>query len=182
MDKKIACIESYRRLKNLKLVGKELGIPWQTVYVYLKASNEPVTGDKARYGCESDRLAAKAEHEFLSLVPQARDQNQRRFQAKFDFYACGYRVDVKASTKRNGRWAFSLKKQERTADFFVCFAYESDDTYRCVLIPGDICRHYQTLSLSAVSKTKWWDYEIDPSELQRFFDSLPKRDTQEQVA
>lgn len=32
------CIESYRRLKNLKLVGAEVGVPWQTVYVMLRAA------------------------------------------------------------------------------------------------------------------------------------------------
>lgn len=42
-------IESYSRLKKLKLVGDETGIPWQTVYVRLRANNVPVTGDKARY-------------------------------------------------------------------------------------------------------------------------------------
>lgn len=30
------CVESYSRIKNLKLVGIELGIPWQTVYVHLQ--------------------------------------------------------------------------------------------------------------------------------------------------
>ena len=31
-----ACIASYGRLKNLKLAGAELGIPWQSVYVHLR--------------------------------------------------------------------------------------------------------------------------------------------------
>ena len=49
------CIESYSRLKNLKLVGLEVGIPWQTVYVYLKQAGIAVTGDKSRYGSVTDR-------------------------------------------------------------------------------------------------------------------------------
>ena len=71
MDKRDACIESYSRLKNLKLVGLELGIPWQTVYVHLRAAGVPVTGDKKRYGSDTDRLAAKAEALFAELVPAA---------------------------------------------------------------------------------------------------------------
>lgn len=44
------CIEAYSRLKNLKLVGEEIGMKWQTVYVQLKKAGVKVTGDKARYG------------------------------------------------------------------------------------------------------------------------------------
>jgi hypothetical protein len=169
MDKTSACVESYRRLKNLKLVGDELGIPWQTVYVHLRKVGEPVNGDKSRYGSDTDRLAAKAEAEFKRLVPWAEDQNERTFQARVDFIVDGFGVDVKSSTKRAGRWAFSLKKQELTADFFVCFAYEQDDTYACLLVPGDVCRKYQSMSLSATTRTKWWDYQIQPDQLAAFF-------------
>ena len=181
MDKRQACIESYSRLKNLKLAGLELGIPWQTVYVHLRAAGVPVTGDKSRYGSDTDRLAAKAETIFSTLVPNAENQNDHQFQAKVDFMVNGYSVDVKASRLRNGRWAFSLKKQELIADFFACFAFNDDDTYRTLLVPGEVCRYLQTISLSAVTHTKWWDYEIGADELRSFFDQVKSAD-QEQAA
>ena len=155
MDKRQACIESYSRLKNLKLVGLELGIPWQTVYVHLRAAGVPVTGDKSRYGSDTDRLAAKAEAIFSTLVPSALNQNEHQFQAKVDFMVGAYSVDVKCSRLLRGRWSFSLKKQELIADFFVCFAFNDDGTYRVLAIPGEVCRYLQTISLSAMTKTKW---------------------------
>lgn len=176
MDKRQACIESYSRLKNLKLVGLELGIPWQTVYVHLRAAGVAVTGDKSRYGSDTDRLAAKAETLFSTLVPNAVNQNDHQFQAKVDFKVGGYAVDVKASRLRGGRWAFSLKKQKRVADFFVCFAFNEDDTYRTLAIPGELCRYLQTISLSAAAHTKWWDYEIPADQLRSFFDQVKAAD------
>lgn len=176
MDKRQACIESYARLKNLKLVGLELGIPWQTVYVHLRAAGVPVTGDKSRYGSDTDRLAARAEALFQALVPDAEDQNAVQFQAKVDFQVNGYLVDVKCSTKRNGRWAFSLKKQELVADFFVCIAFDDDDSYRIIVVPGEVCRNLQTVSLSEFTRTKWWDYEIQDAHLQTFFHEVRRAD------
>lgn len=175
MNKTELCIESYRRLKNLKLVGLELGMPWQTVYVHLRNANEPVTGSKSRYGSDKDRLAAKAEAEFHRLVPKAIDQNKSEFQSSIDFLVNGYGVDVKSSTRHQERWAFSLKKQERIADFFACFAYTADNAYRLLLIPRDVCRTYQTISASARTTSKWWDYELHPNEMAAFFDALPER-------
>ena len=172
MDKRDACIESYSRLKNLKLVGLELGIPWQTVYVHLRAAGVPVTGDKRRYGSDTDRLAARAEEIFTSLVPGAKDQNEVQFQAKVDFIVGSYSVDVKAARLRNNRWAFSLKKQELVADFFACLAFADDGSYRLLVLPGEVCRYLQTISVSANGQTKWWDYEIQPSELARFFEQV----------
>lgn len=172
MDKTAACVESYRRLKNLKLAGAELGLPWQTVYVHLRKAGEPVTGDKSRYGSDKDRLAAKAEAEFKRLVPWADDLNRSSFQSKVDFIVDGFGVDVKSSTRRNDRWAFSLKKQELLADFFVCFAYSADDSYTVLLVPGDVCRKYQSMCISSRTRTKWWDYQINPDQLAGFFREL----------
>lgn len=169
MEKRQACVEAYSRHRNLKLAGEELGIPWQTVYVHLRAAGVAVTGDKTRYGSDTDRLAAKAESLFSELVPEAEDQNTKQFQAKVDFLVGQYKVDVKASRLRHGRWAFSLKKQERIADFFVCFAFNDDDTYALLVIPGEVCRHMQTISLSQTTSTKWWDYRMEPSHLREFF-------------
>ena len=176
MERRDACIESYSRLKNLKLVGLELGIPWQTVYVHLRAAGVPVVGDKSRYGSDTDRLAARAEAHFSELVPAAVNQNDTQFQAKVDFLVGDYAVDVKSARMRHSRWAFSLKKQELVADFFVCFAYNDDETYRVVVIPGELCRFLQTISLAAKSRTKWWDYEIEPNELAHFFEQVRTAD------
>lgn len=174
------CVESYRQHKHLKTVGKELGIPWQTVYVHLRKVGEPVTGDKSRYGSDKDRLAARAENLFQSLVPTSKNMNREEFQSKVDFITeLGYGVDVKSSrhSKKNQRWAYSIKKQEAIADFFVCFGYESNGTTlnHALLIPGEICRNYQSMSVGSLTKGKWWDYQIDPSEIGDFFEKLVAR-------
>lgn len=175
------CVESYGRLKNLKLAGEEIGVPWQTVYVKLKAANVPVAGDKPRYGTSRDRLAAKSEKSFMEFVPFAKDMNRRKFQSKIDFNVLGYGVDIKAANKKRSspkaktfNWCFSLKKQELVADFFVCFAYEGDDIKHALLVPGEIARNYTSLSLSCSSRSKWWDYEVNPKELAKFFKDLKK--------
>lgn len=178
-DKQQACVEAYSHIKNLKLVGIELGIPWQSVYVYLKRAGVAVTGDKARYGSEKDRFAARAEKEFQRLVPAASDQNHVTFQAKVDFLVGLLGVDVKASLAHFGRadsqrrrWAFSMKKQERIADFVVCFAFHNDTTYAVFLLPGEVIRNYQTISIPLSGNSKWLDYKIEPVELAPFFNSV----------
>ncbi len=170
------CVESYRQHKHLKTVGEELGIPWQTVYVHLKAVGEPVTGDKTRYGSDKDKLAAASERHFVSLVPQAEDQNSKQFQSKVDFLVNGWRVDVKASSYRpkQKRWAFSLKVQESVTDFFVCFAYDESGSRskHCLLIPSEIGRRYQTMSLNGTGTGKWWAYEVSQNSLADFFNGI----------
>ncbi|MDG4870278.1 hypothetical protein P8631_19990, partial [Guyparkeria sp. 1SP6A2] len=84
---------------------------------------EPVTGDKLRYGSDTDRFAARAERKFNELVPFAMSQNEKKFQSKVDFMVGDSTIDVKAANLKNNRWSFSLKKQENIADFFVCFAF-----------------------------------------------------------
>lgn len=176
------CVSRYRELKNLKLVGAELGMPWQTVYWRLKRAGEPVTGDKARYGSDTDRLAARGERWFQRVLPEAVDQNGSRYQARVDFLVGGRGVDVKTSRPRTtaakGRrqWCWSIKKQEAVADFFVCIALtdRSDDAgvYRALVIPGEIARTYQTIRMSHDGETligKWADYACSSSELRTFF-------------
>lgn len=172
MDTTAACIKAYRRLKNLKLVGEELGIPWQTVYVHLRKANEPVTGDKLRYGSDTDRLAARAEQHFAHLVPSAQDMNLTKFQAKHDALVHGHRIDIKAARLLRGSWAFSLKKQIRTADFFVAFAYdaEGESISHTFLFPGDCIRHYSTVRV--VDGNRWWSFRISDSELSEFMEQL----------
>ena len=173
-------IEAYEKHKNLKLAANELGMKWQMLYVELRKLGVPVIGDKSRYGSDSDRLAAKAELEFLRLVPFAKNQNAHKFQSKCDFVVGNERVDIKASTARQGcdryaatRWAFSVKKQEFCADFVVCFAM-LDTGYRIFLIPGECVRNYQTVSIPTApdSKSKWLQYEVEPHDLSEFFSQL----------
>lgn len=179
------CVESYERHKRLKSVGDELGMPWQTVYVYLKKAGVHVVGDKSQYGSETDRLASKAEVYFQNLVPSAIDQNRKRFQSKIDFLVNGYGVDIKASSRnlsskkcKNLRWSFSLKKQELLADFFICFGYAdvNDIPIHTFLIPLEIAKHYTTMSVSdSAIKGKWWEYKVNSHDLRNFFDSLPSK-------
>lgn len=173
------CVEAYRKHKHLKLAANDVGIPWQTVYVHLRNAGEPVTGDKSRYGSDKDKLAARSERVFMSFVPNARDCNESEFQSKVDFYVNGFTVDVKASTlKRSSgkaktrRWAFSVKKQEAVADFFICFGFDDDMVVRrTLLIPGEVARYMTTINLPE-SGGKWSDYQVDPKTLARFFDDL----------
>lgn len=96
-------VEAYQRHKNLKLAANELGIAWQTLYVHLRKAGVAVTGDKTRYGSDTDRLAAKAEDMFEALVPGAVNHNREQWQPKVDFTVGAVAVDVKASrlTKAN---------------------------------------------------------------------------------
>src|SRR5690606_22461353 len=91
------CVQAYREHQNLKVAAQHVGIPWQTVYVHLRKAGEPVSGNKLKYGSETDRLAARSERIFLDLVPFAEDQNTRQFQSKVDFRVGEFGVDVKAS-------------------------------------------------------------------------------------
>lgn len=182
MDIQQECIAAYRRHKNLKLAAGDVGIAWQTVYVHLRNAGEPVTGDKLKYGSETDKLAAKGERIFSELVPFAHDTNADKFQSKIDFIVRGHLVDVKTSRLKQSnkasklrRWAFCLKKQEMIAGFFVCFglADDEDRQAKTLLIPGEIARRYQTISLNERGG-KWADYEVDPLTLADFFKSLPQ--------
>jgi len=175
-DIQAKCVESYRRIKNLKLVAEEIGIPWQTVYVHLRAVGEPVTGDKSRYGSDKDRLAARAERIFSQYVPEAVNQNDFEFQAKVDFKVGPYAVDIKSSKWRDNRFCFSLKKQELVADFFVCFAFHDDGRFHVLAVPGELCRFMQSISLSTLTRSRWWDFEIEPEELSDFFKQVQRAD------
>lgn len=175
MTKKL--IDAYEKHRNLKSAADELGIKWQSLYVQLRKLGVKVVGDKLRYGSDKDRFAARAELEFLRLVHFAENQNSVSYQSKFDYLVCGEKVDIKASNAAQGsknftatRWAFSVKKQEFCADFIVCFAM-IDSGYRIFLIPGELVRKYQTISISTnpSSKSKWLQYEIQPDDLTEFF-------------
>jgi hypothetical protein len=181
-----ACIDSYGKLKNLKLVGSEIGIPWQTVYVHLRKAGVPVTGDKARYGSAKDRLASFAERLFAEDVPTAIDSNASQFQASIDFLVLGWSVDVKASARqlfKNDaiRWAFCINKQKDKADFFVLYALNNSDerhVEHVFLLPNEIATARTTISVPETMNSKWADYEIRRDELDGFFSSLHTKDAQ----
>lgn len=180
MDKTIVCISFYKKYKNLKKVGQIIGIPWQTVYWYLKKANIKVCGDKRNYGSATDKLAAKAERLFNKIVPSALDQNKEKFQSKVDFKVHNYMVDIKASNPkitnkktRNLSWAFSIKKQELHADFLVCFGFRGNK-YEVFLIPKEAFSKYMTISIPCSGKGKWWKYVIKAKELNPFFKKMKK--------
>jgi hypothetical protein len=174
-------IQAYEKHKNLKIAANELGMKWQTLYVHLKKNNIPVTGDKLRYGSDTDRLAARAELLFQKLVPYAEDQNALKFQSKIDFVVGvdGVKVDIKAATLKQGckaytakRWSFSVKKQELIADYIVCFAFYDLDGHKTFLLPSELIRNYQTISISENGKSKWNQYEITDDDLLIFFNEI----------
>lgn len=169
-------VAAYRKHKHLKLAASELGIPWQTLYVRLRAANEPVVGDKSRYGSETDKTAAAVERLFLKLVPDAEDMNRKKFQSKVDFSVYGFGVDVKACrARKDQRMAFSVKKQRVYADFFVCFGLTEENAIEaCLLIPGEVARNHGTISLNLKRTGKWWAYEVDPGSLASFFKEMKK--------
>lgn len=173
-------ILAYRKHMNLKLAAAELGMAWQTLYVRLRRIGEPVVGDKLRHGSCRDKLAAKAEQEFHALVPFALSTNAKKFQAKYDFDVCGFKVDVKAARKKQKHqkftalsWSFSFKKQSLVCDFICCFCIGDDgETEKVLLVPSEFFRGIQTVAVSCAGGSKWLDYEVNPQELKTFFESL----------
>lgn len=168
------CVDAYRDKKNLKLAAEVVGIPWQTVYVHLRNVGEPVTGDKARYGSDKDRLAALGERIFQEAVPDAVDSNDNRWQAKVDFHVGLTKVDVKTSSMLRGGWAFNLKKQKLVADFWVCLAMQDGACRHALLIPGEIAKNYQCIRIYDGRSNKWNQYEVALADLAPFFSSIAK--------
>ena len=178
------CIGSYERLKNLKLVGMELNIPWQTVYVHLKKSGVKVVGDKARYGSVTDRVAVIGEGRFKSAVPIAIDNNDLKFQSTVDFTVGNISIDVKTARikRHNGksnlrnaapRWGFCVNKQLDIADFFVFYALDDmDDVKHIFLMPNEIVTTCSTISIPESLSSKWADYELNENDLLPFFKSI----------
>jgi hypothetical protein len=172
---------AYAKHKNLKLAAAELGIAWQVLYTRLREQGVAVTGDKARYGSDKDKFAEFGEQEFQRLVPEAIPQNEFKFQAKVDFLVHGIKVDVKSSMPHEAlsrgnslRWAFSLAKQAAYCEFYCCLCFSKDrDLQHALLMPREIVEGMQTLSVSCSKRrSKWLDYEVQPSELAKFFESM----------
>lgn len=168
---------AYRKHQNLHLAAIELGIPWQTLYVRLKRSGEPVTGNKMRYGNDRDQLGALAEAEFKKLVSFAIDKNSLEYQSKFDFSVLGFKVDVKASRPRQLSkkytalsWSFSFKRQTLICDFVCCFCMTKDkEVARILLVPSEYFKGLQTVSVGCSGDSKWLDFAISAQDLPTFF-------------
>jgi hypothetical protein len=175
-----ASIDAYQKHMNLKLAADEIGVPWQTVYVHLKKAGIPVVGDKLRYGSDRDRLAAMAENKFLELVPFAKGMNLTQYQAKYDFEAGDFKVDVKASRPHQPNkkypstcWSFSFKKQSLVCDFIVCFCFsEESDLIHTLLVPKEFFVGLQTVSVTCNGRSKWLDYEVEAKSMADFFGAL----------
>lgn len=177
-----AIIESYRRLKNTKLVSAELGVPLSTVYWRLQRSGEPVTGDKAQYGSATDKTGARGERWFKRVIPWAEDQNDVEFQSKVDFLVSGLRVDVKTSRPRLTKkgllsWTWSLRKQRDEADYFVCLALtgrgENPGVHKALLLCGEVAQSSSSLHLShdgIALRGKWARAARSSDELRQFFE------------
>lgn len=168
---------AYRKHKNLHLAAEELGIKWQTLYTHLVKAGEPVCGDKSRYGSDTDRLAAKAEKLFSELIPFSENMNDSKWQNKIDFLVNGKSVDIKAarlcsanSKYKSTRWAFSLKRQESIADYFVLYAFDSEgeNVDGIYLIIGDLVRFMTTINIPK-TKGKWSKFIISEQDLLEFF-------------
>lgn len=178
------CIESYGRLKNLKLVGEELRIPWQTVYVHLKKSGVKVTGDKARYGSATDRISVIGERRFKHSVPIAIDNNDLAYQATVDFTIGTIKIDIKTARikrRKHNRtakplspiWGFCINKQLDIADFFVFYALdESNQVKHVFLMPNEVVTSCSTISVPESLASKWADYEVNESDLLPFFKAI----------
>jgi hypothetical protein len=175
------CAESYEKHKHLKIVGEDVGIPWQTVYVHLRQMGVPVTGDKMAYGSPTDKLACLGEQIFHQLVPVAIDKNKQKFQAKVDFQVSGWLVDVKTSKRKkinkkynSKAWSFCIRKQNIEADFFVCLGLDEERTLEKIfLIPAEMVRGKQSISIPISMRSKWAAFVLTEDELPEFFSQLP---------
>lgn len=176
--------ESYTRLKNLKLTAEETGIPWQTVYWWLKKEGVEVTGDKIRYGGDSDKIALIGELYFKNLFPDAVYENENKFQAKCDFSLYGNTVDIKTSSLRHHksrsgnivkRWGFNcFNNDEEPIDFFVCFCLKENgkDIEKILLIPSElVVTKTGGLSVSALG-SKWDSFTVSEEDLVDFFNNF----------
>lgn len=176
--------ESYARLKNLKLTAEETGIPWQTVYWWLKKEGVEVTGDKRRYGGESDKIALIGELYFKNLFPEAVYENDNKFQAKCDFTLYGNNIDIKTSSLRNQkarsgnyvkRWGFTcFNNEEQPIDFFVCFCLKenSKDIHKILLIPSELVTTKTGGMSISIFGSKWDSFEVTEEELVAFFNNF----------
>lgn len=180
-------VSLYQELKNLKLVGEEMNIPWQTVYWWLKKEGVSVSGNKSLYGGFKDQIGLIGERLFRKAFPEAEDQNDKSFQPQFDFFLDGLKLDVKTSFPRDMkcrnsstvkyRWGFNTRRQQE-ADFIVgyCMSGNLEDwkLEHIMLIPNEFLQDIQTISISCDQRTrsKWMDFKVEENELIEFLNSI----------
>lgn len=177
-------IQDYEKHKNLKIVGANLGIPWQTVYWHLKKKSVPVTGDKEKYGSVSDKVGFIGEKLFSQTVPDVVNQNTLQFQSKYDFIYKDLNIDVKTSLlktvgnkvegRTSERWAFSFGKQPNV-DVLVCYCLtgvkEDYHVEHILLIPRDLLTIRYTISVTK-GNSKWLDFKVSEKDLTDFFERI----------
>lgn len=177
-------VSLYQEIKNLKLVGKEMDIPWQTVYWWLKKEGVSVSGNKSLYGGTKDQIGLIGERLFRKSFPDAEDQNDKSYQPLFDFMLRGLKIDIKTSFPRDSkargskvlyRWGFNTKRQQ-SADYIICYCmsgdFENYELAKILLIPNEFINNIQTVSVSCQGFSKWLEFEITEDELKSFMDSL----------
>lgn len=183
-------ISLYSSIKNLKIVAKELDIPWQTVYWHLKKEGVSVTGNKSVYGCIKDRIAVIGEGMFRKSFPMAEDQNELSYQPEFDFVLNDLKIDIKTSFPRDMksrgktqlfRWGFNTRRQQ-SADYIVCYCLQGTiDEYvleHILLLPKEFIEGMQTVSVSCKGRSKWLDFKVTEDELIDFLTQHTKKAAQ----
>lgn len=171
--------ELYAEHQRLHTVGEVLGIPWQTVCWWLKKEGVSVTGNKARYGGNSDKIAVIGENLFGKLGTDAINQNNLQFQSKYDYILGDLKIDIKTGFLRDQkgrgnskitRWAFCTKVQQK-ADYLICYCLSGTlDEYRVeyiLLIPAEFIGEIQTISVSP-RNSKWLNFTVSEDELKSF--------------
>lgn len=169
------CVMEYGKLKNLKLVSEKLKFPLSTIYWNLKKAGIEVIGDKNIYGSSKDKLACRGEDYIEQLLPNADNQNKKFYQPKVDFIINEISLEIK-SARQKGRWAFSLKKQRKLADFFLLLAFDlqgREIKYHFLIPNKMILSSLETLSIPINFKnSKWGAFLISKKQIKEFFSEI----------
>ena len=169
-------VSLYNEYKNIKKVGELTSIPWQTVYWNLQKRGIICIGDKEKYGSNKDRFACIGEKYIQSIFgDKAKNQNEKKFQSKFDFLISDLKVECKSSkfSQKNKKWAFSFKRQRKVADFYIalCFDSNGNSVLYNLLIPDFMIRdNLQQISIGQdIMKSKWSNFIVTKEQLLKSF-------------
>lgn len=167
-------LDSYKRLGSIPAVTQETGCPPYIVFKWLKFRKMLKPTDGMKYGSASSKKGFEAEVEFKKLVPFAMPANEHLQSncPSFDFDINGCSVDVKLSGIRSGkRYEFKTSGRKHfSCDFYVVFCLTGEsisEGYRLLVIPAEIADTVGAISIA--EKSKYWDFEIQPTELAEFF-------------
>lgn len=175
-------IRIYKEKGLINQVSVETGTAWHQVYVHLKKAGAISIETRMVAGCETDRMGAYYENEFRKLVPSAVSQNDREYNAEIDFIVKNFKIEVKSSslyshaggTKHWKFRVFSRRTRTRVSDFYVCFGrLDAEDmgNYAVYLFPAEILTT-GNVTVRPDGKNYWSQFQIEPTELRPFFDSL----------